>query len=87
MIVIYHSYCVWPEKREFEILVVYLFVSVLLQYTTLEGLLPNPFFFLLPSHDRTERFKQLHAVFRFFFFFFLDRPLVTISFNFTGKGN
>ena len=29
MIIIYYSYCVWPEEREFEILVVYLFVSVL----------------------------------------------------------
>lgn len=81
MIVIYHSYCVWPEKREFEILVVYLFVSVLPPVHHTRRPVAKSLFLssplLMTEQSGSSNYARCSG---FFFFFFLDRPLVTISF-------
>ena len=81
MIVIYHSYCVWPEKREFEILVGYLFVFVLppVHHTRrpIAKFLFLSFPFLMTEQSGSSNYTRCSG---FFFFFFLGRPLVTISF-------
>ena len=85
VIVIYHSYCVWPEKREFEILVVYLFVFVLppVHHTRrpIAKFLFLSFPFLMTEQRGSSNYTRCSGFFSFFsLFFFFGLPLVTISF-------